>query len=276
MLIDAFTWFNEAEMLLFRLKMLSPLVDRFVLVECDHIHSGAPKPYYSDRLDARFAPFRDKLIIHKMKGNIDGIDFSIKPTSYDETAASWQLEHQQREAISEACREFSDDALVLMGDVDEIPSREALTQVMHNNAGRAAPVAFGQFLFYYNLRFLRDVDATDPARSHIRFWKGTVLTTTGNLQAEGPQLLRDRRNVLDIINYGGWHLSYFKDTVGIRDKIEAMAHQEFNTDRFKDSASIERCIESGEDLFQRDMPIVRVKKEFFPPYFCECAPAEWW
>ncbi len=276
MLIDAFTWFNETEMLLFRLKMLSPLVDKFILVECDHTFSGKPKPYYSDDLDGQFDPYRKKLVIHKMKASIEGLDFSKKPTEYDETAPSWQIEHQQRDAIGEACRHFPPDALVLVSDVDEIPARDALEWALHNNAGRTAPVSFGQFMFYYNLRFVRDVVITDPATPQIFFWKGTILTHVQALQTQGAQALRSLRNSLGFINHGGWHLSYFKDADGIKNKIESFSHQEFNKEEFKDSAYIAKCIETGQDLFARENQVVPVGKDFFPPYFREYADANWW
>ncbi|MDE3017259.1 MAG: hypothetical protein KGI29_10155 [Pseudomonadota bacterium] len=277
MLIDAFTWFDETEMLLFRLKVLSPLVDKFILVEADYIHSGTPKPYYSDNLlDARFDPYRDKLIIHKMKGSVEGLDFSVKPTEYDETAASWQIEHQQRESIGEACRDFSKDALVMISDVDEIPSREALEWGVQNNAGRAAPVSFGQFLFYYNLRFVRNIIVSNPVNPQIIFWKGTILTTVETMLSGGAQALRHQRNSLGFINHGGWHLSYFRDSDGIKNKIEAMAHQELNKDAFKDGARIAKCIETGQDLFDRETPVLPVSKAFFPPYFREHVNENWW
>jgi Glycosyltransferase like family/Glycosyltransferase family 17 len=47
LVIDAFTYWNEAEMLAFRLRILAPVVDKFVIVESDRTFAGHEKPYYS-------------------------------------------------------------------------------------------------------------------------------------------------------------------------------------------------------------------------------------
>ena len=43
---DVFTFFNEIDLLKLRLEMLSPYVDKFVIVECVETFSGKPKPLY--------------------------------------------------------------------------------------------------------------------------------------------------------------------------------------------------------------------------------------
>ena len=60
--IDCFTFFNELELLEFRLKLLDATVDRFVIAESNITHSGKPKPYYFEENKKRFSPeFRNRL-----------------------------------------------------------------------------------------------------------------------------------------------------------------------------------------------------------------------
>ena len=55
MIYDCFTAFNELELLEIRLHELSPVVDRFVLVEATRTHSNLPKPLYFRDNWSRFA-----------------------------------------------------------------------------------------------------------------------------------------------------------------------------------------------------------------------------
>ena len=45
MLIDAFTYFNEKELVELRLKYLSEIVDCFLIVEADFTHTGKEKKW---------------------------------------------------------------------------------------------------------------------------------------------------------------------------------------------------------------------------------------
>ena len=44
-LIDCFTFFNEKELLEFRIKLLYDKVDKFVITEANETHSGLKKKY---------------------------------------------------------------------------------------------------------------------------------------------------------------------------------------------------------------------------------------
>lgn len=287
MLIDAFLYAGESDMLLFRLKMLSPLVDKFIIVESDHTFSGKPKPYnvsddiYDDG-SRRFFPFLEKIIIREHRANLDGLDFSKAPDTFDQGAACWQIEKQQRNAIVDAISKLPSDAKVLMGDVDEIPSPEALKFALENNLGKDAPIPFGLYSFYYNLKFLRNArQSTDGNSVDMVVLGGAVLTTVKTLIETGAENMRRQRKLMpNVINHAGWHLSYFTDHQGIKGKIESFSHQEYNKDEIKNDSHIRHCIETGEYLFGKDLfdgyGIVRVGKEFFPPVFVENAPEQWW
>lgn len=43
MIIDCFPYFNEKELLELRIRLLYTKVDRFIITEADHTHSGKPK-----------------------------------------------------------------------------------------------------------------------------------------------------------------------------------------------------------------------------------------
>ena len=43
MIIDAFSFFNEKELVQLRIKYLYQLIDKFVIIEADHTHQGKKK-----------------------------------------------------------------------------------------------------------------------------------------------------------------------------------------------------------------------------------------
>ena len=83
---DAFTFYNEFDLLRARLVEHDPFVDYFVLVEGDHTFSGHPKPMYFDPSDPRLAQFCHKII--RVKANLQ-----TAPCD------AWNNERTQRRAI---------------------------------------------------------------------------------------------------------------------------------------------------------------------------------
>jgi hypothetical protein len=61
-IVDAFPFFNEIEMLRVRLAELSPVVDKFILVESEMTHSGKPKELLFEQNREMFEPWLDKII----------------------------------------------------------------------------------------------------------------------------------------------------------------------------------------------------------------------
>ena len=62
MVFDCFPFFNELELLEIRLRELSDVVDKFVLVEATKTHSGLDKPLYYLQHRSRFLDYFDKII----------------------------------------------------------------------------------------------------------------------------------------------------------------------------------------------------------------------
>ena len=69
LLIDSFTFFNEYEILDFRLRLLYPYIDKFVIVESDHTFSGKPKPYNFLANRDRYAWAMDKIVYYQHKAH---------------------------------------------------------------------------------------------------------------------------------------------------------------------------------------------------------------
>jgi len=260
MIIDSFTFFNEFDLLEFRLRLLYDVVDRFVLVEADKTFSGKDKPFHFEQNKARFAWAQDKLITHKAYLSTEGLALGDKPHTYNPHSAFFKLEYQQRNAIADACHNFDDHDILLLSDLDEIPSKEAIAFARSDAGRNSIPFVCDQKLFYYNLNCL----APTP-------WRGTLVTTMEQMRIHSPQKLRDARNQLRFLPHAGWHLSYFGNADFIANKIDSFAHQEFNTDTIKDRSRIEECIRTGADLYGRNYVYSPFSQQNFPEYFLALA-----
>ena len=62
MIIDCFIFYNELELLFYRLSILYDKVDYFVLVESTRTYTGVDKPLYFEQNKALFDNFKDKII----------------------------------------------------------------------------------------------------------------------------------------------------------------------------------------------------------------------
>ena len=124
MIIDAFIFFNEEELVKLRLSYLNQVIDKFVIIEADHTHQGKKKEWNFEKLlKNELKEFSDKINYHKLEIDVDKI--SKKEGWIFENVKggkTWKIENYQRNYIREACKNFSGDDVVLISDLDEIPS----------------------------------------------------------------------------------------------------------------------------------------------------------
>ena len=77
-IIDAFPFFNEVEMLRVRLEELSPVVDKFILVESEMTHSGQPKTLIFEENREKFEPWLEKIVHVVMEKLPDSRDHWVR------------------------------------------------------------------------------------------------------------------------------------------------------------------------------------------------------
>ena len=114
MVVDCFTFFNEIDLLEFRLEFLDKYVDKFVIAEANITYSGKDKPYNFELDQKRFKKWKDK--IHYIKVNLqkEGIVFNNDITAHTPENGHWKLENAQRNALYEASSFISDDDTVIV------------------------------------------------------------------------------------------------------------------------------------------------------------------
>lgn len=252
-------FYNELDVLEIKLATLSPLIDRFVLAEATVDQRGNPKPLYLKEAQESgrfigFAPF-DK---------VSYVVVDDMPTRQEEgTAAHWERENHQRDALMRGMGDLKDDDIVLISDLDEIPYPEALEE------GLEAPgLRFPMDMHVYRLNWrwterpVRD-GSTAVTRPGAYFDGRTVHQALIE-----PTGARWRTDSFALATSSGWHLAYMYDEAGIRAKTQAIADNAWrqlipehkkadplfwsSDPRVPTDALLERCIKMGCDVYGRD------------------------
>jgi len=238
-IFDCFTFFNELDLLEFRLKFLDKHIDYFVIAESNITHSGQSKPYYFPEAKDRFRQWEGKIIYIPVRLSTEGLVFE-KQNKYNPGSAAWKLENDQRNALLQAMHLMSDNDLVLLSDLDEIPLPAAIKKAKHHNK----PVAFSLLFHYYFLNCQNTGES--------RWWKGCIASTAKQFKEITPQGLRDKRDSYPSLPHAGWHFSFLGGAEKIRQKLLAFAHTEFNKDEFTNEEHIKEAILKGEDILKRE------------------------
>ena len=258
MIIDAFIFFNEEELVKLRLNYLNEVIDKFVIIEADHTHQGKKKEWNFEKLlKNELKEFSDKINYHKLEIDVDKI---LKKEGWIfenvKGGKTWKIENYQRNYIREACKNFSGDDVVLISDLDEIPSVNKINLIKMSDQNKILPAGFEQFLFHLNCNYL-----------NLEKWIGTIATTKKVIDKHEPQYLRNSRYKISTIVQAGWSFSSFGSTEKIHEKFDAFAHDEYNNEKFKSTEHIKNCKEKGADLFHRNIKKKKISKDFFPKDF---------
>lgn len=236
-IVDAFPFHDELDVLEMRLAELYDTVDRFVIVEATVTHQDRPKPlYYLDHAD-RFAAWSDKII------QVTATDL---PTARD-YPDPWAREHAQRDWIAVGLQglDLGDGDIVMQSDVDEIP------RALHARNVRpgAGLIAFGQRGHFW---------AVDWFYPHP--WFGTVAGTVRSIARLGDRpfvRMRDMRTTAPCPPHmmdAGWHFSWLGGPDRARKKVGAFCHPEVET-------SVRRGIEDGLTFWRDGIHLDGVKME---------------
>ena len=222
-------FYDEDLLLDLRLNILDQHVDFFVIVESKYFHNGKERQLKFDI--KKYKQFENKIIYIVHENEPAGIHKVNKED--DEGIKSYKLitnahlrENDQRNHISQGLNNATDNDLILISDVDEIPNFESINLEKIKNQ----LIFFEQSLFYYKLnRYLPNF-----------IWYGTKGCKKKYLKS--PQWLRNIKNKkflfwrLDtlfsdtkyinkyFINDGGWHFSNLKNAEDIELKLKSYLH----------------------------------------------------
>ena len=96
-------------------------------------------------------------------------------------------------------------------------------------------------------------------------WIGSIATTKEIIDKYSPQQQRMLREKISHFTRGGWSFSSFGGFDKVKEKFEAFAHEEYNKENYKNEKHVKKCIETGADLFGREIKKKeKIEKNFFP------------
>ncbi|MBF0135546.1 MAG: hypothetical protein H7833_18240 [Magnetococcus sp. DMHC-1] len=254
---DCFTFFDELDLLEIRLHHLWEYVDFFVLVEGDHTFRGQPKPFVYAENRSRFAWAEAKIIHVRKQFDIRGLNFA-RATRFTQNDDNWRMEHNQRNAILDGLGSAAPEDIILISDVDEIPSHFVM-RLIHRLLGEFPRLAFQQQLHRYFLDYKMVADANNQECIN-----STVVTQRQYLLT--PEEERAQRYKLPFLKDGGQHFSYLGGLNKIVQKLESFSHSEYDTDYFKDKTRIRQRILAGKALHSDQEQFVRYAVESDPHY----------
>lgn len=249
-IVDTFIFYNELDMLKYRLETLNQYVDYFIIVEATKTHVGSEKPLYFSEHEYLFAPYLHK-IIHIVEKDLQSKDKeSLKKQqtekNTDYTTYCWNNERKHRNGIDKGIQKLEkklssdtlENTLILISDCDEIPNPEILKTIKDNNV-KIDISCLEQDFYYYNIR----------NRMREKWYHAKIISYSHyiNEYERNPSKIRLTFNVGFIPN-GGWHLSYFGDPLFIKNKLNQFAHQEFNTPELANTQIIQRKIKMHQSV----------------------------
>jgi beta-1,4-mannosyl-glycoprotein beta-1,4-N-acetylglucosaminyltransferase len=198
MIYDTFSFYNEFDVLRKRLKYLYNHVDKFVLAESTVTHSGQPKELLFEKRKSEFAEYLDKIIHVIVDDN---------PT--DENP--WARENHQRNCTARGLIDAKPDDIVMISDVDEIPT---IDSIKHFANADVMVASVHMVAFQYSFKYIQ---VHEP-------WFGTVMTRKRNVDENSPQYFRDKRWSFPHYENSGWHLSSFGGGSHVYNKLKTYAH----------------------------------------------------
>ena len=235
-IVDTFIFYNELELLYYRLTILNNFVDYFVIIEANHTFAGNTKKLYYEENKYLFKRFESK-IIHI----VVNLPYVYPNINYSENE-QWKNEYYQRNCIMIGVDRLnlSKDDLIIISDLDEIVKPDILNKlkkgiIQVKNGG----YSISQDMYYYNLN-----------TKHDEILSICKIVTYNMFVDSIPQKIRTN-NSIEKINDGGWHLSYFGDKTFIKNKIKEFSHQELNCELYLNEINIEYNIKNNMDLFDR-------------------------
>lgn len=249
LVVDVFSY-NGEPIVERRLRYLAPVVDKFVVVEARHTHSGTRKAeLYAHTHKHVFEPYSDK---------VEFLILDEFPAVCPEWAAfaracrpwvrgyvdDWWRESFQRDAATARLKDLHSEErplLALVCDSDEIPSRQAIAALVEEYDTVAARPAVHLVMAF-----------------HYYGWEWTNPEPWARAFAIAGARLHDNsldgvRNAIPrtLLPDAGWHCSYFMSPSEVARKIRSFAHREFCTDAILDPSNIAGALAGGGDVLGR-------------------------
>nr|GMD97949.1 Beta-1,4-mannosyl-glycoprotein 4-beta-N-acetylglucosaminyltransferase [Ipomoea batatas] len=222
---DAVLFSNEVDMLNLRWKELYPYVTEFVLLESNSTFTGLPKPLYFARNRKNFTFVEPRLTYGQVPGRFKRGENPFVEEAYQRLALDYLLKQAG----------IQDDDLLIMSDVDEIPSRHTINLLRWcDDIPSVLHLRLKNYL--YSFEFFVDNNS----------WRASI-----HRYQSGKTRYAHYRQSDDILVDAGWHCSFcFRRISEFIFKMKAYSHcDRVRFSHFLNPKRVQKVICQGDDLF---------------------------
>ena len=269
--VDCFLFYNEVDMLEYRLSVLWEFVDFFIVSESKFSFVGNEKPFFTE--DPRFEKYREKMIVLK----IETFPFPLPDISRHE---QWCNENYQRDYLMRGVRELlesksiNENDVLLINDVDEIPDTSFLNYISTKTVLPLNNIFVLQQKYHcYDVNVIRNIDWYHSKCLSVKTWKELLHSEHfSTVRLYGVTIPFHESVYPQLIMNGGWHLSYFGDVDFILNKVKNFSHQEIciNIEQINERKSKGIDITGRTDITYSVVPVE--ENSYLPPkpfFFCK-------
>ncbi len=247
-------YYDEDLVLDLRLNILDKFVDKFIIVESTFTHSGEKRDLLFDI--KKYSKFKNKIkyiILKEEPNNLETIDnsdnFDKKNSKYIMNAL--KRENFQRNTISKGLFDASENDLIMISDVDEIPNLNDIDPDSIKNE----IILFKQNFYYYKFNLiLENMPWFGTKACKFKYFKSPQWLR--NIKGKKYPLWRldiffseTKYTNLNFIENGGWHFSNMKTAAEIEKKMKTYLHHREYDIKPLGKEKIEEIIKSKKSIY---------------------------
>ena len=225
-IIDCFMYYDEDLVLDIRLNILDKYVSNFVICEANFNHNGTKRDLKFDIKN--FSKFKEKIIYIPLKQQPKNLrivenhdDRHLKNSKVLDNAVL--RENFQRNYLQSAIKNFDNDDLIIISDLDEIPNLEKFVY-------KANLTFFEQKMFFYKFNLVQKdfiwYGSRACKKKHLLNpqWLRNIRSKKYPLWKLNIYFSKKKYNSVNFIKDGGWHFTNIKKPEEIDYKMKNYLH----------------------------------------------------
>ena len=242
-IIDCTTYYSEDLMLDIRFNILNEFVDKFIIVEAKHSHSGEKKILNFNINN--FPKFKDKIEYLIIENEPEGIIKNTNESSIKRMNSLLRIE-QSYNYISNALKDVSEEDLICLSDNDEIPNFESKDFKNSKND----IFIFKQLFFYYKFNLFYDLmpwfgtKACKKKKLNSLSWLRNLKNKKYPWWRIDTYFLNTKQTNVQIVTDGGWHFTNLKTAEEIHKKLSNFGHHNEYDESGLTVKDIQFCIDN--------------------------------
>ncbi len=249
MIYDCSSFFDELEVLEIRLHELSPIVDKFVIVEGSTTFSGVPRELVLKKLieekNEVLAPFLDKIIY-------------IPVEDIPNETAFFARETYIMNQISRGLKQCVADDIIILEYGDQIVSKATLEKIFLKelyNYQEALENSYLWFNLVWSLYYLNNLASIFWIHGSVMYKYKNIKTPIKALHVDGgTHVPNNSSNVFT--NHGGWHFSWLGGEARELKRRDASSHRGSGPENLY-------------GIHVREQKVVPITEDTFPKYLVE-------